>query len=109
MVGLPRWYETVITALELTSALVAVHRRDVDEEYLRVELVGPDRSRVHVDVRIDAALMERSDDLPDGTELIRCRTPQGEEVAFLSPPPHVRVDGVVCAVAIVTVDPADAG
>ena len=104
---LPQRYETVITALELTSALVAIYRGEVDVEYLRVELVALDGSRAHVEVRIDPALMARSDDLPDGTELIRCRTPQGTEVAFLSPPAGLRADGVLVASAYLPATPRD--
>ncbi len=94
-------YETVISALELTSALVAIYKREVDEEYLRVELIAQDGSNAYVQVRIDGALMERSDDLPDKTELIRCRTPQGKEVTFLSPPPDHRAAGFLSAYAFV--------
>lgn len=101
---LPTQYETVCTALELTSALVAIHRGEVPEEFLRVELVAPSGRRTHVDVRIDPELMARSDDLPDGAELIRCRTPQGHEVALLSPAPHHRADGFLTATAFLHLD-----
>jgi len=94
-------YETAITAHELTSALVAIYTGEIDKEYLRVELVAQDGSRAHVDVKIDGPLMQRSDDLPDKTELIRCRTPQGKEVTFLSPPPAHRAAGFLSAYASV--------
>lgn len=85
-------YETVLTAMKLTSALMAVHNSEAVESQLRVELVKvEDRSsRWVVEVKIAPDLMEESSDLADGTEIISCRTPKGFRVDFVSPKPDDR-------------------
>lgn len=89
-------YETKITAQELASALVAIARKEVAEEYLPLELVSPNKPAKHVSVKLVEAL-----ELANMGEVLRCVTPEGGKIDFIIPySPKDRADGFLTAVAL---------
>jgi hypothetical protein len=90
-------YETELTAQELASTLVRIHNREVQEEYLPVTLVSPNKPTLVVEVKLDSTVP-----LANRGEVLHCITRDGKKVDFLIlSPPQDRADGFLTAIALV--------
>lgn len=90
-------YETSLSALELASALVAIHLKEVKEEFLTVILTSLNKPSKTVEVSLASAIK-----LANGGEILHCVTPQGKKVDFIiSSPIEDRDDGFITAIALI--------
>ena len=90
-------YETELSAQELASALMAIHTRQVTEEYLPVRLLSSNKPTLNVRLKLVDAV-----ELANGGEVLHCITDDGKKVDFLMLyPPKDRVDGFLTAIALV--------